>query len=100
MRNNHEKETCNFEIFSRPYGLTSIAVATIQKLKIDKLVRPLDQIWGRPPCTDDCCVIPFTHYRFDGKNQVYGLLSRPLAERQGAARDLTPFENKNKQPLQ
>ena len=54
-----------------------------------------------PPCSsNDCCVIPFTHYRFDGKNQVYGLQSRPLAERQGAAGDLTPFQNKNKQPLQ
>ena len=31
---------CKFEIFSRPYGLTNIAAATFQKLKIDKLMRP------------------------------------------------------------
>ena len=30
-----------FEIFSRPYGLTSIAAAIVQKLKIDKLMRQL-----------------------------------------------------------
>ena len=32
---------CKFEFFFRSYGLTSITAATVQRLKIDKFVRPL-----------------------------------------------------------
>ena len=46
-----------FEIFSRPYGLTSIAAATVQNLKNLKFVRPLAQkiltiLWDIQRATD------------------------------------------------
>ena len=39
-------QLCKFEIFTRPYGLTNIAAATVQNSKNLKFVRPLAQeIW-------------------------------------------------------